>query len=95
MLIFYALYRALPAQYVTLAWNLTAVGYFLMSYLLKSVKYRLMAVSAMLVTVLYLFAVDLARLDPRLRVVAFLFLGLMTVMISLYYTRIRRTLTKT
>jgi len=95
VLIFYALYRALPAQYVTLSWTLTAVGYFLMSYLLNSVKYRLMAVSAMLVTVLYLFAVDLARLDPRFRVVAFLFLGLMAVMISLYYTRIRRTLTKT
>jgi hypothetical protein len=46
-------------------------------------------------TILYLFAVDLARLDPRFRVVAFLFLGLMTVMISLYYTRIRRTLTRT
>jgi uncharacterized membrane protein len=94
VLIFYALYRAVPAQYVTLSWTLTAVGYFLLSYLLKSVKYRLMAISAMLVTVLYLFAVDLARLDPRFRVAAFLFLGLMAVMISLYYTRIRKPLDK-
>jgi hypothetical protein len=94
VLIFYALYRAVPAQYVTLSWTLTAVGYFLLSYLLKSVKYRLMAISAMLVTVLYLFAVDLARLDPRFRVAAFLFLGLMAVMISLYYTKIRKPLDK-
>lgn len=92
VLIFYGLYRSVPAQYVTLSWTLTAVGYFLLSYLLKSGKYRLMAISAMLVTVLYLFLVDLASLDPRFRVAAFLFLGLMAVMLSLYYTRIRKLL---
>ncbi|MEK6288445.1 MAG: hypothetical protein AABO57_22230 [Acidobacteriota bacterium] len=92
VLIFYGLYRSVPGQYVTLSWTLTAVGYFLLSYLLKSGKYRLMAISAMLVSVLYLFLVDLASLDPRFRVAAFLFLGLMAVMISLYYTRIRKLL---
>jgi uncharacterized membrane protein len=46
----------------------------------------------MLVTVVYLFLVDLASLDPRFRVAAFMFLGLMAVMISLYYTRIRKPL---
>jgi len=92
VLIFYGLYQSVPSQYVTLSWTLTAVGYFLLSYLLKSGKYRLMAISAMLVTVVYLFLVDLARLDPRFRVAAFLFLGLMAVMISLYYTRIRKLL---
>jgi uncharacterized membrane protein len=46
----------------------------------------------MLVTVVYLFLVDLASLDPRYRVAAFLFLGVMAVMISLYYTRIRKLL---
>jgi hypothetical protein len=92
VLIFYALYRAVPPQYVTLGWTLTAVGYFLLSYLLKSNKYRLMAISAMLVTVVYLFLIDLASLDPRFRVAAFMFLGLAAVMISLYYTRIRKPL---
>jgi hypothetical protein len=92
VLIFYGLYRSVPAQFVTLSWTLTAVGYFLLSYLLKSGKYRLMAISAMLVTVVYLFLVDLASLDPRYRVAAFLFLGVMAVMISLYYTRIRKLL---
>ena len=92
VLIFYGLYRSVPPQYVTLSWTLTAVGYFLLSYLLKSGKYRLMAISAMLVTVVYLFLVDLASLDPQYRVAAFLFLGVMAVMISLYYTRIRKLL---
>ena len=89
-LVFYGLYRSVPAQYITLSWTLTAVGYFLLSYLLNSGKYRLMAISAMLLTVVYLFLVDLASLDPRFRVAAFLFLGLMAVMVSLYYTRIRK-----
>lgn len=92
VLVFYALYRAVPPQYVTLSWTLTAVVYFALSYLLKSNKYRLMAISGLLVTVVYLFLVDLASLDPRFKVAAFMFLGLMAVMISLYYTRIRKPL---
>ena len=90
LLIFYGLSQAVPRQYVTLSWTLTAVGYFVMSYILKSKKYRLMAISAMLVTVAYLFIVDLANLDPLFRVAAFLFLGVVAVVISLYYTRIKR-----
>ncbi len=90
ILIFYALRSAVPGQYVTLSWTITAVGYFLLSYLLKSIKYRLMAISAIMVTIVYLFLVDLAQLDPRFRVAAFLFLGFMAVVISLYYTRIRK-----
>jgi len=95
VLVFYALDRAVPPQYVTLAWTLTAVVYFALSYLLRSNKYRLMAIAGMLVTVVYLFLVDLASLDPRFRVAAFMFLGLMAVMISLYYTRIRKPLRST
>lgn len=90
ILVFYALDRAVPSQYVTLSWTLTSVVYFVLSYLLRSHKYRLMAIAGMLVTVAYLFLVDLASLDPRFRVAAFMFLGLMAVMISLYYTRIRK-----
>jgi uncharacterized membrane protein len=90
LLIFYGLSQVVPRQYVTLSWTLTAVGYFVMSYILKSKKYRLMATCAMLVTVVYLFVVDLANLDPLFRVAAFLFLGLVAVVISLYYTRIKR-----
>jgi uncharacterized membrane protein len=66
----------------------------MLSYLLRNIKYRWMAMGALLVTVLYLFLVDLARLDPRFRVAAFLFLGLMALVISLFYTRIRHLLGK-
>jgi len=90
VLVLYSLYHAIPESFVALSWTVTAAGYFLISILLKNVKYRWMALFTMMATVLYLFVVDLARLDPRFRVAAFLFLGLMAVSISVFYTRFRR-----
>ncbi len=90
LMVLYGLYHAVPASYVALSWTLTAVGYFLLSLLLKNVKYRWLSLFNLLATVAYLFLVDLARLDPKFRVVAFLFLGLMAVGISLFYARLRR-----
>jgi hypothetical protein len=89
VLIFYTLYRAVPANYVTLSWTATAVIYFLLSYILDNIKYRLMGISAILLTVVYLILVDLAHLDPVFRVAAFMFLGLMALVISHFYTRAR------
>jgi hypothetical protein len=89
VLIFYTLYRAVPANYVTLSWTATAVIYFLLSYLLNNIKYRLMGISAILLTVVYLIFVDLAHLDPVFRVAAFMFLGLLALVISHFYTRAR------
>jgi uncharacterized membrane protein len=92
VLVLYSLYRALPASYVALSWTVAAVCYFGLSLLLRNIKYRWMAIFQLLATVLYLFFVDLARLDPRYRVVAFLFLGLMALGISLSYSKLRRLL---
>jgi hypothetical protein len=89
VLVFYALHRAVPGRYVTLSWTLTAVVYFLLSYLLRSIKYRWMAISAMLITVVYLFLVDLARLDSRFRAAAFLVVGFAALVVSLYYHKTR------
>jgi hypothetical protein len=90
VMVLYSLYHALPGSYVALSWTATAVAYFLLSLLLKNVKYRWMSLFTLVATVLYLFVVDLARLDPKFRVAAFLFLGLMAVAVSLFYTRLRR-----
>jgi hypothetical protein len=90
VMVLYSLYHALPGSYVALSWTATAVAYFLLSIVLRNVKYRRMSLFTLLATVVYLFVVDLARLDPRFRVAAFLFLGLMAVAISLFYARLRR-----
>ena len=83
----YAFYKAAPGQYVTLSWTLTALCYFVLSIVLKNVKYRYMAVATMLATAVYLFAVDLARIGIIYRIIAFLFLAVISIAISAYYVR--------
>jgi len=83
----YAFYNAVPKQYVTLSWTLVALLYFLLSILMKNVKYRYLAIANMLATAFYLFAVDLARIGMVYRIVAFLFLAIISIGISTYYVR--------
>jgi len=86
----YAVEQAVPGQMVSLAWTVTAAVYFVMSLILKNIKYLAMAIGTMLATVGYLFLIDLARLDPIVRVAAFLFLGVIALSVSMYYTRFRQ-----
>jgi hypothetical protein len=81
----YAMYKAVPSQYVTLSWALVAVLYLLVSIILKNVKYRYMMFATLLATAFYLFAVDLARIGTIYRIIAFLFLAVISIGISVYY----------
>ena len=83
----YAFYHAVPGRYITLSWTAVAAGYFLLSFLLRNVKYRWMAIATLLVTVVYLFLVDLANLSIGYRVIAFLFLAVILISVSLFYTK--------
>ena len=91
-MVLYALYHAVPRQFVTLSWTMAAVLYFLLSFILKNVKYRYMALGTMISTAFYLFIVDLARIEVIYRVLAFLFLAVISIGISIYYSnRIRKS----
>lgn len=94
LLVLIAVYRIAPSQYVTLFWTFAAAVYFGLSSVLGNIKYRWIAMGVLLVTVVHLFIVDLGRLGPTYRVIAFLVLGLMSLLISLFYTRIRRLISK-
>ncbi len=89
----FALYHVVPRQYVTLSWTFAAVFYFVMSLILKNMKYRWMAIATVLFTGFYLFFVDLSNLDTGYRVLAFLFLAIISLGASLYFTkRVRKKL---
>jgi hypothetical protein len=91
-MVLYALFHAVPKQFITLSWTMAALLYFLLSILLKNVKYRYMALGTMICTALYLFIVDLARIEIIYRVLALLFLAAISIGISMYYTnRIKKT----
>jgi hypothetical protein len=92
VMVLYALYHAVPKQFITLSWTMAALLYFLLSFILKNVKYRYLALGTMICTALYLFIVDLARIEIIYRVLALLFLAAISIGISMYYTnRIKKT----
>ncbi len=83
----YALYQAVPGPYITLSWTVAGVVFFALSLLLRSVKYRWMALAGFIATAIYLFAVDLAKVELIYRIVAFLFLAIISIGISIYYVK--------
>lgn len=85
-MVLYALYHSVPGQFVTLSWTGAALLHFLLSFILKNVKYRYMALGTMVCAAIYLFIVDLARIEIIYRVLALLFLAIVSIGISIYYT---------
>lgn len=88
-MVLYALYRLVPGPYVTVSWTAAAILYFVLSFAMHNIKYRYLALATMVATALYLFIVDLARVEIIFRVVAFLFLAVLSIVLSLYYTKRR------
>ncbi|HUS86153.1 MAG TPA: hypothetical protein VMW76_02845 [Bacteroidales bacterium] len=91
VLVLYALFHWMPRQFVTLSWSTAAIIYFGLSILLKNPKYRLMALGTIISTAFYLFIVDLAKIELFYRVIAFLFLSIISITVSVYYTRHKRS----
>jgi len=85
-MVLFALYHGIPKQFITLSWTVAALLYFLLSFIIKNVKYRYMALGTMICASLYLFIVDLAKIDLIYRVLALLFLAAISIGISIYYT---------
>jgi len=81
-----ALMQVVPKQFVTFSWTMAALFYFLISLLLKNIKYRYMALGTMICSAFYLFIVDLARIEIVYRILALLFLAAISIGISIYYT---------
>jgi len=67
-MILLALFHAVPKQFVTFSWTMAALLYFIISLLLKNIKYRYMALGTMICSAFYLFIVDLARIGIIYRV---------------------------
>ncbi len=81
------LYYLIPDQYITLSWAVAGLVYFLMSILLKNVKYRWMALGTLGAAAFYLFIVDLARIELVYRVIALMFLAIISIGLSIFYAR--------
>jgi hypothetical protein len=83
----YTLYNAVAKDYVTISWGLAAVAYMIMSVILKNVKYRWLAFLTLLAAVINLFMFDISKMGVGYRIVAFIFVGLLILGVSFYYTK--------
>ncbi len=92
VMVLFSLLHAVPKQFITLSWTLAALCYFLAGYLLRNVKYRYLSLATILSTVVYFFIIDLARIEIIYRVMALLFLAVISIGISIIYTtRIKKS----
>ena len=85
----YALYHSLPGRYISLSWVGVAIFYYLLSLVLKNKKYRWMALFTLLLSILYIFVIGIIKLEPVYRIVSFIVLGIVLIIISITYTKIR------
>ena len=83
----YTLYNAVAKDYVTISWGLAAVAYMIMSAILKNVKYRWLAFLTLIAAVLNLFIFDISKMGVAYRIMAFIFVGLIILGVSFYYTK--------
>ena len=85
----YVLYEVLPTSFVGLSWAGLALLYYLMSKLLNNKKYRMMAVSTLILTSLYLAAFGISSDDITYKIISFLAVSVILIIISIMYTRMR------
>jgi hypothetical protein len=83
----YALHNSVPPHLVSVSWLILAALYYSASRVLKSRKYRWMALLTMSLTILYVFIVDLTTVDPVVRIVSFLAVGSALLGISMIYSK--------
>jgi len=86
-MVLYSLHKAVPPNFVTLSWALAAVVFFILSVLIRNMKYRWLAITTMVVTVFYLFLVDLSNISLGYRIIALMFIASISLGISIFYSR--------
>lgn len=85
----YTLYNTVPKEVVSLSWLAVALFYYIMSRVVRSTKYRWMALLTLMLTAVHVLAVDITNLDPAYKIVSFIVIGVVLLGISVRYARQR------
>lgn len=86
----YSFYKLFPGFYVSLSWIGLTLLYYLLSIILKNIKYRWMAILTLILTMFYVLTIDLINLDPVFRIISFLALGIVLIAISIIYNHLNQ-----
>lgn len=87
VMVLFSLHEAVPSNFITLSWALSATVFFILSVVIRNMKYRWLAISTMVLTVFYLFIVDLSNISLGYRIVALMFIAVISLGISIFYSR--------
>lgn len=80
-------YYAFPKSYITASWILAALLFFILGRLINNIKYRWLAIGALLASATKLIFVDLKQIDIGLRILMFLVLAVISITVSILYTK--------
>lgn len=92
VVVLYGLYHVVPGNYISLSWLGAALFYFAMSLVLKNMKYRWLAILTLFAVLIHVFVIDMARLSAGYRILLLLAVGLVLLVVSLFYARFRKKL---
>lgn len=87
LMIPYSLYRSVNIEYVSFTWIALSISYYVLSILLKTKKYRWMALITLLLTVGYSFILGLSSSDTSFKIISFLSVGIALIITSVIYSR--------
>jgi len=82
-----AFFHAVPDSYITGSWIAAALLFFLVGRLIKNIKYRWLAIATLIASGIKLIFVDLADIDIGFRVLMFLLLAIISITVSILYTK--------
>ncbi len=80
-------YHAVPTAYISGSWIFVAILFFVLSHLIKNVKYRWLAIATMLASAIKLIFIDMSDIDIGYRVLVFLALAIISIIVSILYTK--------
>jgi hypothetical protein len=83
----YSLYHAVPRSYVTVSWVSAGIIFLVLSILINNIKYRWLAIASIISSAIYLFVIDLSKIGIGYRVVAFMFLAIISIGFSIFYSK--------
>ena len=82
-----AFYHAFPSSYITVSWIFAGLLFFVLGRLINNIKYRWLAIAALVVSGIKLILVDLSSIDIGFRVLVFLLLAIISITVSILYTK--------
>ncbi|MBW6534955.1 MAG: hypothetical protein K0B11_08100 [Mariniphaga sp.] len=79
--------HAMPDSLITVSWISTAIVFFILGQLMKNIKYRWLAIAALIASAINLLVMDMSNINTDLRILILLLLAVISITVSIVYTK--------